>query len=137
MKRLIAMPGAFAFTVACSTAPEMATAEASSAKPNEVTSVEKTAAARLADTSAVRVTYREVTLPAGHFGLAVQDYTHSTAPNRRYADLVTQRLVKCVLAGVAPAYTEVDLAEIARACTLRETDARKVARTTRKEAADH
>lgn len=71
----------------------------------------------------------------GHFGLAVQDYTHSTAPNRRYADLVTQRLVKAVLSGAPAPYTEQELGEIARACTLRENDARKVERTTRKEAA--
>jgi exoribonuclease-2 len=71
----------------------------------------------------------------GHFGLAVQDYTHSTAPNRRYADLVTQRLVKAAIAGGRAPYSEDELAAIALHCTLRENDARKVERTTRKEAA--
>jgi len=49
----------------------------------------------------------------GHFGLAVQDYTHSTAPNRRYADLVSQRIVKAVLANAPPPYTDDELQEIA------------------------
>ncbi len=71
----------------------------------------------------------------GHFGLAVQDYTHSTAPNRRYADLVTQRIVKAVLAGAPPPYTDDQLSEIARNCTLREDAARKVERQVRKIAA--
>jgi exoribonuclease-2 len=62
----------------------------------------------------------------GHFGLAVSDYTHSTAPNRRFADLVTQRIVKS-LGGQAP-YTDEVLAAIARNCTLREDAARKVER---------
>jgi exoribonuclease-2 len=66
--------------------------------------------------------------PAGHFGLAVEDYTHSTAPNRRFADLVTQRLVKAVLANQASPYTDADLAGIARLCTLKEDAARKVER---------
>jgi VacB/RNase II family 3'-5' exoribonuclease len=64
----------------------------------------------------------------GHFGLAVQDYTHSTAPNRRFADLVTQRLVKAVLAGQPPPYSDDELAEIALNCTLKEDAARKVER---------
>ncbi|HEY1951582.1 MAG TPA: RNB domain-containing ribonuclease [Gemmatimonadaceae bacterium] len=71
----------------------------------------------------------------GHFGLAVQDYTHSTAPNRRFADLVTQRIVKAVLAGSAPPYTDDELSAIARNCTVREDAARKVERTVRKIAA--
>jgi exoribonuclease R len=49
----------------------------------------------------------------GHFGLAVQDYTHSTAPNRRYADVVTQRLIKSVLDGKPRPYSDNDLAAIA------------------------
>jgi VacB/RNase II family 3'-5' exoribonuclease len=72
---------------------------------------------------------------AGHFGLATHDYTHSTAPNRRYADLVTQRLLKAVLAGVATPYSTDELSEVARHCTEREDAARKVERQVRKEAA--
>lgn len=71
----------------------------------------------------------------GHFGLAVQDYTHSTAPNRRYADLVTQRVAKAVLAAAPPPYTDDELSAIARNCTLKEDAARKVERTVRKIAA--
>jgi VacB/RNase II family 3'-5' exoribonuclease len=71
----------------------------------------------------------------GHFGLAMQDYTHSTAPNRRFADLVTQRLVKAAAAGEKAPYTDDDLAAIAARCTMKENDARKVERTTRKQAA--
>jgi exoribonuclease-2 len=68
----------------------------------------------------------------GHFGLAAHDYTHSTAPNRRYADLVTQRLVKAVLARQAGPYSDAELDEIARNCTLKEDAARKVERDMRK-----
>ena len=64
----------------------------------------------------------------GHFGLAVQDYTHSTAPNRRFADLVTQRLIKAVLANQPAPYSDADLAAIAQNCTLKENAARKVER---------
>jgi VacB/RNase II family 3'-5' exoribonuclease len=71
----------------------------------------------------------------GHFGLAVHDYTHSTAPNRRYADLVTQRLVKAALTNAAPPYTDEALSTIARHCTEREDAARKVERKMRKVAA--
>ena len=81
----------------------------------------------------------EVQLPGekgeGHFGLAVEDYTHSTAPNRRYADLVTQRLVKAALANRPPPYEGDELKEIARHCTEREDAARKVQRKMRKVAA--
>ncbi len=64
----------------------------------------------------------------GHFGLAVQDYTHSTAPNRRFADLVTQRLLKAFL-GTEPApYPDDELAAIAANCTSKEDAARKVER---------
>jgi exoribonuclease-2 len=64
----------------------------------------------------------------GHFGLAVQDYTHSTAPNRRFADLVTQRLVKAVLASQPAPYSDNELASIALNCTAKEDAARKVER---------
>jgi VacB/RNase II family 3'-5' exoribonuclease len=64
----------------------------------------------------------------GHFGLAVQDYTHSTAPNRRYADLVTQRLLKAVLAKRQSPYSDDELAAIAQQCTKQEDAARKVER---------
>ncbi len=64
----------------------------------------------------------------GHFGLAVQDYTHATAPNRRFADLVTQRLVKAVLSNQPPPYSDDELAGIANECTVKENAARKVER---------
>jgi VacB/RNase II family 3'-5' exoribonuclease len=72
---------------------------------------------------------------AGHFGLATHDYTHSTAPNRRFADLVTQRLVKAVLDGKPSPYTNEELDQIAQKCTEREDAARKVERQVRKVAA--
>ena len=65
----------------------------------------------------------------GHFGLAVHDYTHSTAPNRRFADLVTQRLIKAAWAGHEAPYSDALLDGIARNCTLKEDAARKVERT--------
>ena len=68
----------------------------------------------------------------GHFGLAETDYTHSTAPNRRYADLATQRLLKAVVAGAAAPYSEAQLGAIAAHCTEREDAARKVERLMRK-----
>jgi exoribonuclease-2 len=64
----------------------------------------------------------------GHFGLAVQDYTHSTAPNRRFADMVTQRLIKSLLSKTANAYSDDELAAIANHCTTQEDAARKVER---------
>ena len=64
----------------------------------------------------------------GHFGLAVQDYTHSTAPNRRFADVVTQRLVKAKLAKQAGPYSDSELNAIAQNCTQKENAARKVER---------
>jgi VacB/RNase II family 3'-5' exoribonuclease len=71
----------------------------------------------------------------GHFGLAVRDYTHSTAPNRRYADLIIQRVVKAALAKAAAPYSESELTAIAAHCTEREDAARKVERKMRKVAA--
>jgi len=64
----------------------------------------------------------------GHFGLAVQDYTHSTAPNRRFPDVVTQRLIKAVLSGQRNPYSDDELTVIAANCTLKENAARKVER---------
>jgi len=64
----------------------------------------------------------------GHFGLAVQDYTHSTAPNRRFPDMVTQRLIKATLAGQKNPYTDDELTAIAANCTLKENAAKKVER---------
>jgi exoribonuclease-2 len=64
----------------------------------------------------------------GHFGLAAHDYTHSTAPNRRFADLVTQRLLKALLAHQAAPYSDEELDATARNCTLMEDAARKVQR---------
>jgi exoribonuclease-2 len=64
----------------------------------------------------------------GHFGLAVQDYTHSTAPNRRFPDMVTQRLLKAWLAKLPQPYSADDLNAIAVHCTLMEDNARKVER---------
>jgi VacB/RNase II family 3'-5' exoribonuclease len=66
--------------------------------------------------------------PQGHFGLATQDYAHSTAPNRRFPDLVTQRVVKAMLAGEAAPYSDDELAAIAAHCNERESAARKVER---------
>jgi VacB/RNase II family 3'-5' exoribonuclease len=64
----------------------------------------------------------------GHFGLAVQDYTHSTAPNRRFADMVTQRILKAMLGGQPNPYSDNELTLIAANCTERGDAARKVER---------
>jgi exoribonuclease-2 len=68
----------------------------------------------------------------GHFGLAVRDYAHSTAPNRRYSDIVVQRLVKAALNGGSQPYTEDEMRSIAEHCNDQETAARKVERKMRK-----
>ena len=64
----------------------------------------------------------------GHFALAAHDYTHSTAPNRRFADTVTQRLIKATIANAPAPYTDPQLDAIAKNCTLKEDAARKVER---------
>ena len=70
----------------------------------------------------------------GHFGLAVRDYTHSTAPNRRYPDLVTQRLLKSAMAGDSVPYSIEQLEIIAHNCTLKEDAVKKVERQVEKSA---
>ena len=65
---------------------------------------------------------------AGHFALAVQDYTHSTAPNRRFPDIVTQRLIKAMLAGQPNPYSDDELSAIAANCTAKGDAERKVER---------
>jgi exoribonuclease-2 len=70
--------------------------------------------------------------PQGHFGLAVEDYTHSTAPNRRYADLVTQRLLKAMIADQPSPYSDEELSAIALNCTTKAASERKLEREMQK-----
>jgi exoribonuclease-2 len=73
--------------------------------------------------------------PTGHFGLAARDYTHSTAPNRRFPDIVTQRVLHAMLANEPPPYSDTDLAAVATHCNDADTALRKIERHMQKRVA--
>lgn len=73
--------------------------------------------------------------PIGHFSLSVKNYTHSTAPNRRFPDLITQRLIKQILEGQPHPYSNDELEKLAKQCTIKEDEAEKVERKMKKSAA--
>ncbi len=69
---------------------------------------------------------------SGHFGLALRNYSHSTAPNRRYPDLITQRMIRAVIEGKSNPYTKSEIERLAEYCSLKEADADRVTRQTQK-----
>jgi exoribonuclease II len=71
-------------------------------------------------------------VPVGHFGLAVREYSHSTAPNRRFADLITQRMLKAAIVGAPAPYSDTELDTLAKHCNDHGSDANKVERQVRK-----
>jgi exoribonuclease R len=73
--------------------------------------------------------------PTGHFGLAARDYTHSTAPNRRFPDLVTQRVLHAMMTGAEPPYSDGDLSAIAAHCNEADKALRKIERDMQKRVA--